>query len=285
MFDKKKFDRQEIVRKVKYFKYFENSKSRRRRQNEGHPLAKGCEFHPRVSGGGEHVPSPPRNRTVIDFARKSLYSVSRDGSGGNRGLSSRAEIGWRTVLKGSNDVTMTSVRVVDQSVTGRTVGNGNSIGGRWGCPIVPRQIIRPVIGKPAPGASKYYRSLCDLIQTDGGRRREILRFSLDWRAFPTFLSAILSLVSSSLTSDVSNYRPPSIHPQIHPANLSLFQMVVWPTFSSDRKRWMDSIFLRNRKMITREFGHLYGQIQCLISFYFGVLILYPSTLLFLIYCI
>ena len=59
------------------------------------------------------MPSPPRNRTVIDFARKSLYSVSRDGSGGNRGLSSRAEIGWRTVLKGSNDVTMTSVRVVD----------------------------------------------------------------------------------------------------------------------------------------------------------------------------
>lgn len=26
-------------------------------------------------------------------------------------------------------------------------GNGNSISGRWGCPIVPCQIIRPVIGR------------------------------------------------------------------------------------------------------------------------------------------
>ena len=48
--------------------------------------------------------------------------------------SSWTEIGWRAVLKGSNDVTMTRERVVVGIADSKDDGNGNSVFGKMGLP-------------------------------------------------------------------------------------------------------------------------------------------------------
>ena len=112
MLDEKLSDRQEVAGKVETFRKFEKE-TKTIKVEVVSPSFRAGEEEEKGNTWQNYAPKSAGDR----FREKiSVYSVSRDdGSGGNRGLSSRAEIGWRTVLKGSNDVTMTSVRVESTS--------------------------------------------------------------------------------------------------------------------------------------------------------------------------